>query len=173
MHSALRWDSTDRLGKRMSYAKYCELVDGLCRLVGIPDPSRLYQQAELTVNGEDCILMHGGEYNEEGIAIYCIFGEPPDEHADRIRQRLLEANLTAMQPGGMRYALNPETDEVMLAGVLPMEELDPEQLLLLLARFAHSARLWRQHYFLGTEPNAEPYVESSPLSIAARTRRLS
>jgi len=157
----------------MSYANYCALIDGLCRLVGIADPGPLYARAELTVNGEDCVLTHGGEYNDDGIAVYCIFGEPPEEHAALIRQKLLEANLTAMQPGGMRYALNPETDEVMLAGVVPMDELDPERLLLLLARLAHGARNWRQHYFLGTEADAEPYAELSPLSRAARTRRLS
>ncbi|HEY4541005.1 MAG TPA: CesT family type III secretion system chaperone [Noviherbaspirillum sp.] len=157
----------------MSYSKYCELIDGLCTLVGIGNPAALYSHAELTVDGEDCVLMHGGEYNEDGITVCCMFGEPPEENGDLIRQRLLEANLTAMQPGGMRYALNQSGGEVMLAGVVPLEALDPESLLALLARLAQNARQWRRHYFLGIDIEADACETDLGLSSSARTRRLS
>lgn len=157
----------------MSYSNYCGLMDGLCEIIGIPNSASLYERAELTVDGEDCVLMHGGEYNEDGIAIFCMFGEPPEDEADLIRQRLLEANLTLMQPGGMRFGINSPTDEVMLAGVVPMADLNPEGLLVMLAKFSSHARQWRQHYFLSSAMEPESCEEFSSMSSAARTRRLS
>ncbi|HVK93288.1 MAG TPA: CesT family type III secretion system chaperone [Noviherbaspirillum sp.] len=156
----------------MSYTNYCELIDGLCEMIGVADPKQFYELAELTIDDEECAILHGGQYNEDRIAIFCTYGSPPEQDADLVLQRLLEANLTLMQPGGLRFAFNPMTEEVILAGAIPMAGLSPEGLLHLLQKLARQARQWRRHYSLSTVDDYDTYDFSS-VSTTTRTRSLS
>lgn len=156
----------------MSNETYCKLIDGFCSLIGFQEPALLYERAELAINDEDCVIMHGGPRNAEAVAVFCIYGQPPEQDVDLILQRLLEANLTLMSPGGLHFAVDPVTDEVMVAGIAPMSGLCPETLLALLVELACQARDWRQHYFLGAANEHESY-DCLPLSAAPKTRRLS
>lgn len=153
----------------MSYKTYCKLIDGLCKMVGFSDPESLYERAEMSIDYEDCVLMHGGPHNEDGLAVFCIYGRPPEKDTDLVLQRLLEANLTFMPPGGLRFAIDPATDEVMVGGVVPMSGLEPEKLLALLVELANQAKDWREHHFLGTanEPGRRGF---SPMSATAKAR---
>ena len=156
----------------MSHETYCKLIDGFCSLIGFDDPASLYERAELAIDGEDCVIMHGGPHNEDDIAVFCIYGQPPEQDADLILQRLLEANLTLMSPGRLRFAVDSVTNDVMVTGVMPMSGMSSETLLALLVELARQARDWRQHYFLGAINEHESY-DCLPVSSAPKARRLS
>lgn len=157
----------------MRQSVYRDFMDRLAGLVGISNPSELYARVDLKIDGEDCVLMPGGEHNDDAVAVFCTFGYIPEAQSERIEQELLEANLMLMHPDSMRFAINPESGEVMLAGLLPLEGHDPESLLTLLAGYASHARHWRQNYAFDSSAFHTSQEEFGNHTRMARSRRLS
>lgn len=156
----------------MCYESYCELIDSLCRLVGVSDPSRHYDLMTLNVDDEDCSIAYGGQYNQDRVTVSCVFGKPPEQRADEVLQRLLEVNLSVMPPGGLRFGIEPVTGDVILSGCVAMAGMGAEGLLRLLSQLASEAVQWRRHFFLTGTAGSEVY-EPASMTTLYRTRNMS
>lgn len=143
----------------MATKEYKRLIDDICALAKIPHSHTLYTAADLTVDGVSFTLLEAGIGAEEGLALYCDFGEPPEETRVGVLERLLEINLVMHGVNTPLFARNPETGHILLARRIPIGKISALELMTLLTEYAAHAKEWRQTYYL---------VESS-MTSAART----
>lgn len=124
-------------------------VDAIATLANIPRPVGQRDHARLELDGIVFTLMEGSGLDAGTVAYLCDFGALPDT-ADRaeILQRLLECNLLMFGVGTPAFAVNAETDHVMLTGRARLAGIDARKLLVAFVHFSAQARRWRKTYFL-------------------------
>jgi hypothetical protein len=133
---------------------YCKLIDQLCELTMIPTPSAFYEQANLSVKEVDFSLKHTPGVGEGDVFIYCGFGPLPAANREAVMQRLLETNLYLLS-GAFCPSLsyNRDSEQVVLIGHVPLDNLSAERLLGLMGGAADMALIWREGYFFdGASP---------------------
>lgn len=133
----------------MTTPAYAKLIDQLCELTMVSNPSAFYEQANLSVKEVDFTLRHNPSVGEGEVFIYCSYGSLPKANREVILQRLLEANLLLFSgPFSPALAYNADSQQVVLTGQAMMENLTAEQLLGLMGGIADMAWVWRKNYFL-------------------------
>lgn len=133
----------------MTTAAYSKLIDQLCELTMISNPSSFYEQANLSVKDIDFTLRHNSGEGEGEVCIYCNYGTIPKANRELVLQRLLEANLLlASNPFSPFLSYNASSEEVVLCGYIIMEKLQAERLLAMMGSMADMALTWRKTYFI-------------------------
>lgn len=141
----------------MASPTYCKLIDQLCELTMIPTPSAFYEQANLSVKEVDFSLKHTPGVGEGDVFIYCGFGPLPVANREAVMQRLLETNLYLLS-GAFCPSLsyNRDSEQVVLIGHVPLDNLSAERLLGLMGGAADMALIWRDGYFFDGAGRTKP-----------------
>ena len=93
----------------------------------------------------------GGEV--ESIAYFGDVGPLPEDDPAGAAVALLEANLFLSEPASPTFCCNPESGHVLLVGRVPLEGVDADAVMQLLANVAAFAREWRAE---DTGPPTQP-----------------
>ncbi|NWD25691.1 CesT family type III secretion system chaperone [Pseudomonas yamanorum] len=165
----------------MATAAYSKLIDQLCELTMISNPSAFYEQANLSVKDVDFTLRHNSGVGEGDVFIYCSYGALPKTNRELVLERLLEANLLLFSgPLSPSLSYNADTEHVILCGHAMIENLTAERLLGLMGGIADMALVWREGYFIENDQatrstNAKPQqatnVSKSGLGVNAALLR--
>ena len=126
----------------MSKDAYRRIIDQVCETCAIPDPESMYEAFDVTVNDAPVTMF----YREaiDAVVFYCDFGELPEIDRTNFLQELLIANLFSVEQTTPCFAINPETNHVVLRGQLPVNTLSARDLLATLDAFSASANRWRE-----------------------------
>ncbi|AKZ62894.1 molecular chaperone Tir [Herbaspirillum hiltneri N3] len=124
-------------------------VDAIAALANVPRPVGQRDHARLELDGVIFTLMEGSGLDAGTVAYLCDFGALPDT-PDRaeILQCLLECNLLMFGVDTPAFAVNSETDHVMLTGRARLAGIDARKLLAAFVHFSAQARRWQKTYFL-------------------------
>ncbi|MES2356164.1 MAG: CesT family type III secretion system chaperone [Pseudomonadota bacterium] len=132
----------------MSKEKYCELIDQLCKKLGIEDSKSMYNACNVEVGNIPFTLLHGGNLDQDSLYLYCNFGEPPSERKTMVLQRLLETNLCLFGHNAQNFGFNVETGRVLQMSRMSVSQTKVESLMQVLGGLAAYAQMWRQSAFL-------------------------
>lgn len=126
-----------------------KLLQELATLAAVPELASQKDHAQIEVDGIYFTIIEGGQYDRSTFSYFCDFGAVPNsgERAE-ILQRLLESNLLMAGHGAPTFAVNFETQHVLLVGRAHLSEVNAQRLLNAFAQYAEQARQWRQGYFL-------------------------
>ncbi|MBD1586839.1 CesT family type III secretion system chaperone [Pseudomonas typographi] len=163
----------------MASSAYCTLIDQLCELTLIPNPSAFYERANLSVKEVDFNLTHNPGVGEGDIFIYCGFGPLPRGNREAVLQRLLETNLYLFSgPFSPSLAYNSETGQVVLTSNVMVDNLTAERLLGLMGGLADMALVWRGNHFLDNDARSKaakatpiPQPGTRPAGLSAAFKR--
>lgn len=155
----------------MSKEKFDQLIRDFCAQVQIDDVASVIETGSVSVNDiAFSIFCSGDEEGEaaDGVLVYCDFGPVPAGNETAVLRRLLEVNLfLTSAPLSCSFAINPESEHVILAFRSPIESTSVEALATSLQLCAAEAVSWREGYFLDGDPvplAARP-VRSGPMMV--------
>lgn len=132
----------------MSIDLYCKLIDEICAEVNIPNPERLYQEANLKVDDVAFTLLYGSVADPNSMMLYCDFGELPEQGREAVLLRLMETNMHLFGANSPCFTYNSESKHIVLAARLRLFAATGEDVLRTLRSLAAGALEWRQNHFL-------------------------
>ena len=141
----------------MPSEKFDSLIRDFCATVRIDDVASVLETGSVSVNEVAFSIFPSDD--EEGQAdealVYCDFGPIPSQNAPAVLRRLLEVNLfLTSAPLSCSFAINPESEHVILGFRSPLDTTTPEALATSLQLCAEEAAHWRQTHFLDSEPQS-------------------
>lgn len=154
----------------MTRQTYEALIDQICAIEGIGDPSQLYRMAALQLGDIAFVMMPVSLANEPWAMFFIDYGPPPAERRDLALQRLLEANALDPDPLLPKFGMDAGTGHVLLTGFFKVGVIDPESFLKLLRHHAAQAAAWKASDFMTDDDDTPSDVVSSDVDVS--TRRL-
>jgi len=151
----------------MSKEKYCELIDQLCKKLGIEDSKSMHNACNIQVGNIPFILLHGGERDQDSLYLYCNFGEPPSERKTIVLQRLLETNLGLFGHNAQNFGFNVETGRVLQMSRMAISQTKLESLVQVLNGLAAYAQMWRQSAYLPVSEIEQAFATINHSQFAA------
>ena len=132
----------------MDKHKYYELVEQLCKTLGISnsylgDGICLVRIDEITL-----ILAQGDGLDEDSLCIDCDFGVPIAEVKGLVLQRVMEANLYTTRNDAPTFGFNADTGHVYMMNRISLEETTLESLIVVLGNIAAYVHKWRDNLFV-------------------------
>lgn len=161
----------------MSYEKYCEVVDQLCKMIGHQHPRQFYETANITAYGASFSLMHGGAAAPDSLIVFCDFGPLPGpvnhvESFDAVLA-LLVANLqmTSTAERGT-FSMNPASGHILFSSAVPLKGATAEAVMLVLEHYAGKLKAWKESLFGKTAKSndAPTTAKASNASLAGQGR---
>lgn len=141
-----------------------QLMREFCAQVQIEDVLTVLETGSVSVNDVAFSIFPSEETEDgqvEAALVYCDFGPLPQHNAMAVARRLLEVNLfLTSAPLACSFAINPESEHVILAFRSPLETTEAEALAQSLQLCADEAVHWRETFFLDGDP--EP-LRSAPV----------
>lgn len=130
------------------HSKAIGLCSNLCSLLGLPLPDlRADEDGALcftvAIKEIEIGFVADERVSADHIQYLVHFGSAPDEREPLVLRELLHANLLSQQPGAPVFARDPQTGEVVLAGLLQLGACPAEQVLAGLVELVDSAISWR------------------------------
>jgi hypothetical protein len=127
----------------MNYARYAELVQDLCGVIGLPDAQQVLQGRTLEVDGFT-VLLDYMDNDPEAMYLQFDFGIASAGNTLRLFRMMLESNLLVYAQDQAQLGLNPDTGGALLVLRLPMsEDMDGGWLAETLAHYVEHGRYWR------------------------------
>lgn len=140
----------------MATKQFRDFIDQVCKLVNIKDPERMYESADLDVDGVKFTVVDHSRDERFCLALFGDFGQVPKNNLRApALQRLMEINLWMFGINTPHFSVNPETDHVLLIGHFDAQDLMPEDLLKMLGQFSAKAKEWQKTYFLTPDEQAD------------------
>ena len=151
----------------MSIQKYREFIDELCKVIDVEDPSLLYENCHVMLDGVPFTIAHGDpELDSDSIYIYCDFGAPPEEVKGLVLQRLMETNLVMFGNGTPMFGFNGDTGNILLMQRMVLSQMEFDSLMYVMEAFVGHIEKWRPLLFA-----AEPFAEQLPMMQLAAAAR--
>jgi hypothetical protein len=149
----------------MPNERFEQLMRDFCATVQIDDVLSVLETGSVTVNDIAFSIFPSddevADSQSDAALVYCDFGPLPAHNAMAVVRRLLEVNLfLTSAPLACSFAINPESEHVILAFRSPLGATTPEALASSLQLCAEEAVRWRETYFLDGDP--EP-LRSAPM----------
>jgi hypothetical protein len=154
---------------RMSMETYRKLVDEICTLTNIQKSELLYQSMDLQVKGVNFSMFYWKEISPDYGVVYCDFGPLPSENREAVLLRLLQTNLYLFGINTPSFAIDRQTNHVLMAINIPLEKTTAEHVVLALSDFAELALGWRVGYFLTEEEEHSGVVTGEKSSSSKST----
>jgi len=128
-------------------ARYDELLTGLARHLGLPDPDSLLRTQELVVDGQRLGFafepLDANEPETGDLVCFAVLGKPQAAVEARVHRLLLEGNNLWAGTGGATLGVQRDSGAVVLAVRMPVEALSAESLADDLDGFLAVAGFWR------------------------------
>jgi hypothetical protein len=135
----------------VSVDRYCELVRGLCEVVGLPDADGAISRGAVEVDGFEVAL---GYFDSDPEAVYLNFnfGVVSSGRSLRVFRLMLEANLTIYAQDQAQLGLDTDSGSVLLIVRVPMvDSVDGTYLADTLNHYAEHGRYWRDNILLAED----------------------
>jgi len=146
----------------MTIDRYRSLIDETCVLSMIPHSPDFHEAANFTVNTVDFSLQHRVLEQGDQVAIYADMGPLPSGNRDAVLLSLLEINFHLFHSGQSPvFSCNPETQRVLLMGLVELADATAPTLLLTMKAFAQLATEWRKSAFQETASRASSASSAS------------
>jgi hypothetical protein len=142
-----------------SRQKYCQFVDKLCEMLGIPDSKSMYEACHLLINDIPFSLGQGDQDDEDSLYIYCDFGKPADEVKAVVLERLMQTNLAIFGNGTPTFGLNAESGHIILMHRMVISEMGFESLTYVLSSFVDHVKRWRDTVFMPEGPDMQKAIQ--------------
>lgn len=156
----------------MTQQMYRKLIDEVCAIEGIPDPSDLYDMAALRADDVSFVMMPVVQVGETWAIFFIDYGEPPADQRHLALQRLLEANAMAPDPFLPKFGIDIQTGRILLTGYFQVGAVNAESLIELLKHHAAQALEWRETRFMTEDDEDDtPAERSNPVDEPAVARR--
>jgi hypothetical protein len=148
----------------MPSEQFDRLIRDFCAAVQIDDVASVLETGSVSVNDVAFSIFPTDEEEgqADGALVYCDFGPIPSQNGPAVLRRLLEVNLfLTSAPLSCSFAINPESEHVILAFRSPLDTTTAEALATSLQLCAEEAAHWRQTHFLDGDP--QPLKAAAPM----------
>lgn len=152
----------------VSKTKYLELIDELCRVIGVAQPGAICDGGALHIDDVAFSLLHDARVDDALLFVYADFGALPRGRELPAAIALLEANLFLYSGGAPAFAIAPGTERVTMAHHCALARIDARDLHAMLIGMAAKAGQWRGDYFL--DPATNPFQLHGPAVATAVLR---
>lgn len=120
------------------------LVEGVCRIAGIPQPQQVADGADFEFEGLRMALVRDAQ-SADGLAlIHAEFGPPPAGRELELCELLLRTNLLLNRGCSPSYGMRLESRSLVFMAPFAIAGTTPENLVAAMSRAAATARLWRE-----------------------------
>lgn len=145
-----------------SLARFEELLSGISGVLQSQPPGRPPGQdgphvVQFDVGGEPIGLIYAPEKDPESLTIACTFGALPETGREAVLAQLLKVNYMTVGTGAT-LAMDPLSEQVVLASQQALEGADPQALLASMGGIAALAAQWREGYFLEGAAGGSPDI---------------
>jgi hypothetical protein len=147
--------------------RYAQLVEDLCRTVGLADAAHVLRTRSIEVEGFDVRLEH---FENDLEALYANFhyGAVTAGRTLTVFRLMLEANLLIYAQDQAQLGLDTDTGGIVLVLRVPMTpDVDGAVLADLLAHYAEHGRYWRQNIIESTDEMFEGVVAGEYMWLRA------
>jgi hypothetical protein len=147
----------------MSRERYRNLIENFCKLSWLHDAPTIMEGAPIEISGSKFSLIYEEKIDPEVFFIYCECGEPPLGRDIQAYQALLRKNLFFYRDrNGPVFAIQPDSNKIVLAQQEPLDIAAPETLSNKLVLLSAQAKSWRDDLFESRS--------ASPTTTASRSR---
>ena len=128
----------------MATKEFCEFIEKVCELARIPQPTSLYERADIQVDEIKFTLMDASTENARRMKVFCDFGPLPTG-PDRVKvlYRLLDLNLLCFAKDLPQFGIDTNSNHVVLAGCFPFDAKSAVEALNALGKLAAQAKEWQ------------------------------
>jgi hypothetical protein len=156
---------------QMATKEFCEFIEKVCELAGIPQAQSLYERADIQVDDIKFTLMDASTGNERRMNVYCDFGPLPNgPDREKVMFRLLDLNVLCFAKELPYFGIDTNSHHVVLTGRFPFDTKGALEVLNALGKLAAQAKEWQATYLL-PEDDAAPGISSKGRQNAASIQK--
>jgi hypothetical protein len=127
----------------MSYARYVELLEDLCRVIDLHDVASVLERRTIEVEGFRVVLDHV-ENDEQALYLQFDYGVCTAGRTLKVFRLMLESNLLVYAQDQAQLGLDPATGCAMLIVRVPMlDDIDGHWLADTLIHYTEHGRYWQ------------------------------
>jgi hypothetical protein len=131
------------------------LIGALSRAAGLSLDWEPVSPVEIAIDDMPVVISLDRRSGSDSVVLYSPLGEVPQARELEVYRVLLEANVMWSATGDATLAVNSATREALLCYRSPLEGLEPDNFVAMVAAFVELARGWRD-YVASSEDQAPP-----------------